>query len=244
MNGENLDNGLNEEVPEGVEAPEGITEPNPHEAQRTAKREAFIPRERFDEVTTELRELRQFMHQKTLLELQQAERRAQEDAERRDREEEEQYDPTVVKYVGPYLKRELAKALNPLVGTLTHVQQNQVEQAKLDFVAQRLPDLDDLKTDMAAILRAMPESEREEHFSDPRRMVSLGTQVRYAREFYGKGSSRSMTAQERGAMRSLGTTETNGANSRPQLGNDLTNVDAYKLSDDAWQAARKKLGWA
>jgi hypothetical protein len=241
MSGEPLENGFVDETqsPEGGEQTE-----NAEQQQRSFKRSPFVPIERFEEVNGQLAELRELLRQKTIVELQMAEQRARDEAERREREEAESDDPTMVKHVGPYLKRELDKRLGPLVGVLTNVQRNQVEQAKLDYVATRLPDLDDLKEDMAAMLRSMPPQEREAHFEDPARMVSLGTQVRIVRQHFGKSAGGNMTPNERRVMRSLGTTETSGADSRPQLGSDFANVDANKLSDAEWQKARKQLGWA
>lgn len=140
-------------------------------------------------------------------------------------------DPDVEQIVAPVLNKyvkPLVQQLNAAKQELYQVQaRNEAEQA-WNYVLQHVPDMDDLKEDLAREIEAKPRTVQQKITSDPDLVIELAEKVRLKRASgnvttgnAGRADLKSRTKSESGGQR------TNPSNSRV--------VDWASLSDEEFQ---------
>lgn len=220
--------GLTEETTEeATEVPEPAGDGQPNKGPE------HIPYHRFQEVWNERQEARQYAQslQMQILQMQQQIAGAQSSPQ------EPEPDPDVENIVKPVLNkyvRPLMQKLQQTEAELGRVQaQAEAEQA-WGYVLHYVPDMEDLKDDLAREIQSKSPAVQRKITSDPDLVIELAEKVRLKRA--GGKSAVSQAVQH--DIKARSKSESGGARTSPT---NQRNIDWLNLSDDEFNALDAKI---
>lgn len=202
------------------------------EGEAAKKGPEHIPYERFQEVWNERQDARNYAQQlqMQILAMQQQISAIQNSA---NMPKEPDIDPDVEQIVAPVLGKyvkPLMNQLNAAKAELAQVTAKAEAEAAWNYVMQHVPDMDELKADLAREIESKSPVIQKKITSDPDLIIEMAEKVRLKRQ--AGGSNRASAASQ--DIKSRSRSESGGARTSPSTGK---NIDWLSLSDEEFRAA-------
>jgi hypothetical protein len=218
------------------ETPEGENPDSEPEGEEKDKGPKHIPYDRFQEVWNERQDARQYAQnlQLQILQMQQQIQSAQHQA---NQPRQPQIDPEIDQIVAPvvqqrtaHLERQLAQMQQQLLG----VQAKGEAESAWNYVLQYVPDMDELKSDIAREIEKKSPAIQKKITSDPDLVIELAEKVRLMRSSGAASTGKKIQADLKGRTRS----ESGGTGTNPNRGN---NNDWLNMTDAEFDAANERI---
>lgn len=212
----------------GVDNPEGESQ------QKTGPE--HIPYSRFQEVWNERQEARSYAQQ-LQMQIMQMQQQVNALSQTQNAPRDPDVDPDVEQIVAPVLNKyvkPLVQQLNAAKAELSQVQAKAEAEAAWGYVLSHVPDMEDLKADIAKEIEGKSPVIQRKITSDPDLIIELAEKVRLKRS---SGASAASSAV-RNDLKSRSRSETSGTRTSPTSSN---NIDWLSLSDEEFAAAEARL---